>query len=158
MHNFDPQEWANASETKKDQQLHIAIIGSGAAAFSCAIKATEKGARVTMIEATDVIGGCCVNVGCVPSKILIRVAQLAQQQRNNPFLALHSHTPIIDRALLVKQQTSRIDELRAHKYQNILDNNPLLNFIKGYASFKDTSTLIVTAKMGIKSRSRQIEF
>ena len=53
------------------EQLHVAIIGSGSGAFACAIKAAENGARVTIIEGADVIGGCCVNVGCVPSKILI---------------------------------------------------------------------------------------
>lgn len=72
----------------KAKQLHVAIIGSGSAAFSCAIKAAENGARVTIIEGADVIGGCCVNVGCVPSKILIRAAQLAHQQRSNPLKAL----------------------------------------------------------------------
>ena len=55
-------------------KLHIAIIGSGSAAFACAIRAAESGARVTMIEAANVIGGTRVNVGCVPSKIMIRGA------------------------------------------------------------------------------------
>ena len=67
------------SKSESDQ-LHVAIIGSGSGAFACAIKAAENGARVTIIEGSDVIGGCCVNVGCVPSKILIRAAQLAHQQ------------------------------------------------------------------------------
>ena len=49
--------------------LKIAIIGSGSAAFACAIKAVEAGAQVTMIEA-GTLGGTCVNVGCVPSKIM----------------------------------------------------------------------------------------
>ncbi|HCO78066.1 MAG TPA: hypothetical protein DIT50_07960, partial [Rhodocyclaceae bacterium] len=49
--------------------LSIVIIGSGAAATAAALKATEQGARVTLIE-RGVIGGTCVNVGCVPSKIL----------------------------------------------------------------------------------------
>ena len=61
---------------KKEKDLHVAIIGSGSGAFACAIKAAENGARVTMIEEGDVIGGTCVNIGCVPSKILIRAAQL----------------------------------------------------------------------------------
>jgi mercuric reductase len=90
-----------------------------------------------------VIGGCCVNVGCVPSKILIRAAQLAQQQKKNPFDGLENHSPSIDRALLSKQQTSRVEELRAAKYQNILESNPSLSLIKGYAKFKNANTLII---------------
>ena len=49
----------------ESEQLHVAIIGSGSGAFACAIKAAENGARVTMIEGADIIGGCCVNVGSV---------------------------------------------------------------------------------------------
>ncbi|WP_377895823.1 mercury(II) reductase [Alteromonas sp. R78001] len=128
----------------KAKQLHVAIIGSGSAAFSCAIKAAENGARVTIIEEADVIGGCCVNVGCVPSKILIRAAQLAHQQRSNPFTGIEDHEPKIDRTLLSHQQISRVDELRTAKYQNILENNPALTLIKGYARFSSKNVLTIT--------------
>ena len=136
------------AKSSGSDELHVAIIGSGSAAFACAIKAAEGGARVTIIEANEVIGGCCVNVGCVPSKILIRAAQLAQQQRSNPFAGLENQTPLLSRSLLAKQQTSRVNELRAAKYQNILDNNPALSLIKGYASFKDARTLVVSKPDG----------
>lgn len=64
--------------------MHVAIIGTGSSAFAAALKAVEEGATVTMIERHEIIGGTCVNVGCVPSKIMIRIAQLAQYQRQNP--------------------------------------------------------------------------
>jgi len=131
-----------------DQNLHVAIIGSGSGAFACAIKAAENGARVTIIEGAEVIGGCCVNVGCVPSKILIRSAQLAQQQRNNPFDGLKNHSPDIDRSLLSQQQSARVDELRGAKYENILKSNPALSLIKGYAKFKDSNTVVITQDNG----------
>ncbi|GIC78685.1 mercury(II) reductase [Moritella sp. F3] len=139
---------SNKQQNTSQDNVHVAIIGSGSAAFACAIKAAEGGSRVTIIEAGDVIGGCCVNVGCVPSKILIRAAQLAKQQRDNPFAGLENQTPIINRSLLAKQQTSRVDELRAAKYQHILDSNPSLSLIKGYACFKDPNTLTVTSENG----------
>jgi mercuric reductase len=131
-----------------NESLHVVIIGSGSGAFACAIKAAEGGASVTIIEGAEVIGGCCVNVGCVPSKILIRAAQLAEQQRNNPFAGLENHAPKLSRALLAQQQTARVEELRAAKYQNILDSNPTLSLIKGYAHFKNANTLIVNKDDG----------
>ena len=99
----------NASSPPNHQKkpLHVAIIGSGSAAFACAIKAAAQGATVTIIEA-GTLGGCCVNVGCIPSKIMIRSAQFAQQQRNNPFCGLTNQPPIIDRELLVQQQHLRL--------------------------------------------------
>jgi mercuric reductase len=130
--------------------LHVAVIGSGSGAFACAIKAAENGARVTLIEAAEVIGGCCVNVGCVPSKILIRAAQLAQQQRCNPFDGLTDREPELNRDLLVHQQQARVEELRAAKYQNILDNNPALSLIRGRATFKDAQTLTITHNDGVQ--------
>jgi mercuric reductase len=129
---------------------NVVIIGSGSGAFACAIKAAEGGAKVTMIESAEVIGGCCVNVGCVPSKILIRAAQLAQQQRTNPFTGLENHTPNLSRALLAQQQTARVKELRAAKYQNILESNPALSLIKGYARFKDANTLTIRNANGLE--------
>ncbi len=146
------------STATRDQQgkvgsnLHVAIIGTGSGAFACAIRVAENGARVTLIEDADVIGGCCVNVGCVPSKIMIRAAQLAQQQRSNPFDGLADHAPEIDRALLVRQQQARVDELRVAKYESILESNPDLNLIRGRARFKDGSTLTV-----VKNDGQEIE-
>jgi len=127
----------------KEPSLHIAIIGSGSAAFAAAIKAAEQGARVSIIEENNVIGGCCVNVGCVPSKIFIRAAQLAQQQRRNPFTGLENHSPKLNRALLARQQQARVDELRLAKYENILQNNPKIKLVKGTATFKNKSTLTI---------------
>jgi copper chaperone CopZ len=60
--------------------LHIAIIGSGGAAMAAALKAVEQGATVTLIE-RGTIGGTCVNIGCVPSKIMIRAAHIAHLRR-----------------------------------------------------------------------------
>lgn len=134
-----------------EQHLHVAVIGSGSAAFACAIKASESGARVTIVEAGGVIGGCCVNVGCVPSKILIRAAQLAQQQRHNPFEGLGDREPEVNRELLVRQQLARVEELRAAKYQNILDSNPALSMVRGRAVFKDAHTLSISCEDGTRS-------
>ena len=121
--------------------LHVAIIGSGSAAFACAIRAAEEGARVTIIEAAGVIGGTCVNVGCVPSKIMIRGAQIAHLQGHHAFRGIPLSHPPIDRAAMVRQQQARVDELRQAKYQSILDTNPSINLVKGQARFADARTL-----------------
>jgi mercuric reductase len=128
--------------------LHVAIIGAGSGAFAAALQAVEEGATVSMIERSNVIGGTCVNVGCVPSKIMIRSAQIAQHQRRNPFAGLENHEPAINRHSLLAQQIARIDELRAEKYESILENNESIQLIKGSASFRDANTLIVTQANG----------
>ena len=128
--------------------LHVAIIGSGSAAFACAIRAAEEGARVTLIEEAQVIGGTCVNVGCVPSKIMIRAAHIAHLMRDHPFDGIANVPPILDRTKLVAQQQARVDELRQAKYQDILDTAANIRLLKGHARFADPRTLIVTQSGG----------
>ncbi len=128
--------------------LHIAIIGSGSAAFAAAIKAAERGARVTIIESAEVIGGTCVNIGCVPSKILIRGAHIAHLQRHHPFAGVaHTDQPV-DRQAMVAQQQAWVDKLRLAKYERILESNPAITTLRGQARFADPQTLIVTDRQG----------
>ncbi len=134
-------------ETSTAVSLEVIIIGSGSAAFACAIRAAEEGANVTLIE-SGTIGGCCVNVGCVPSKIMIRAAQMAQHQRSNPFHGVSNGTPEISKSLLAAQQQMRVDELRAAKYETILAANENINLIHGWATFSSTRSLTVTRDDG----------
>ncbi len=128
--------------------LHIAIIGSGSGAFAAAIRALEEGARVTLIEGAELIGGTCVNIGCVPSKIMIRAAHIAHLQARHPFAGLERHVPHIDRAALVAQQQARVEELRHAKYERILEDNPGIQLLRGWARFQDAHTLIVAQSDG----------
>lgn len=133
---------------KGDKSLHIAIIGSGSAAFASAIKASEAGARVTLIERQAIMGGTCVNVGCVPSKIMIRSAHIAHLQKAHAFSGLKKQRPVIDRARLVAQQQGRVEELRAAKYEDILKAHPAITLLRGHARFKNAHTVIVDRGQG----------
>jgi mercuric reductase len=134
--------------SESESALHIAVIGSGGAAMAAALKAVERGARVTLIE-RGTIGGTCVNVGCVPSKIMIRAAHIAHLRRESPFDGgIAATEPAIDRAKLLAQQQARVDELRHAKYEGILDGNPAITVLHGDARFKDEHTLIVNLNDG----------
>jgi mercuric reductase len=88
--------------------------------MAAALKAVEQGAQVTLIE-RGTIGGTCVNVGCVPSKIMIRAAHIAHLRRESPFDGgIAATVPTIDRSKLLAQQQARVDELRHAKYEGIL--------------------------------------
>jgi len=142
----------NMNIQDQNKKLHIAIIGTGSGAFAAAIKAVEEGARVTLIEGEQVIGGTCVNVGCVPSKIMIRSAHIAHLQSSHGFEGIVLHQAQINRAKLVHQQQTRVEALRHAKYESILDNNPDINLIRGWASFEDARTLIVEQADGSELR------
>ncbi len=137
-----------------ESRPRIAVIGSGGAAMAAAIKAAELGGIVTLIE-RGVTGGTCVNVGCVPSKILIRAAHIARLRRESPFDAgLSAAPPVVDRPRLLAQQQHRVDELRQTKYEQILAETPGITLVGGEARFEDGHTLAVTSAGGGERRIR----
>ena len=137
-----------------DNDLHIAVIGSGGSAMAAALKSAERGARVTLIE-RGTIGGTCVNVGCVPSKIMIRAAHVAHLRRRSPFdEGIAAVEPTIDRPRLLAQQQARVDELRHAKYEGILEDNPAITVLRGEARFIDANTVQVTTPDGTEREVR----
>ncbi|MDZ7752898.1 MAG: mercury(II) reductase [Gammaproteobacteria bacterium] len=128
--------------------LHIAIVGSGSAAFAAAIEAADRAARVTLVEGGELIGGTCVNVGCVPSKVMIRGAQIAEMQTHHAFDGIPRTTPVIDRRAMVGQQQRLVERLRIAKYERILESNPAIELLRGMARFQDPATLIVRGADG----------
>lgn len=133
-----------SSSTGCDSKLHVVIVGTGSGAFAAAIKAVERDARVTIIEGAKDIGGTCVNVGCVPSKIFIRGASIAHIQGHHNIKGLPFNTPQINRKAMMEQQQDWVEKLRYAKYESILESNPDITLVRGMARFKNTNTLIVT--------------
>ncbi|KGM54522.1 mercuric reductase [Lysobacter daejeonensis GH1-9] len=150
------QERLGGEPKREDDEaaLHVAVIGSGGAAMAAALKAVEQGARVTLIERST-LGGTCVNVGCVPSKIMIRAAHIAHLRRESPFDdGIAAASPKILRKRLLAQQQGRVDELRHAKYEGILTSTPTITVLRGDARFKDAHTLTVaTADDGMREVS-----
>ncbi len=130
------------------RKLKIAIIGSGSGAFAAALQSVENGAEVTMIEGSELIGGTCVNIGCVPSKVLIHGAQTAHYQGHHKVRGVTLNSPLINRSEMVHQQQKLVEQLRYSKYENILETNPGVKLIRGMARFKNPDTLLVTRNNG----------
>lgn len=125
------------------------IIGSGAAAFSSAIKAIEYGEKVGMIE-RGTVGGTCVNIGCVPSKTLLRAGEINHLSKDNPFIGLQTSAGEVDLASLITQKDKLVSELRNQKYMDLIDEYNF-DLIKGEAKFVDASTVEVNgAKLSAK--------
>ena len=144
-----PVDSESGTRSVGDQsELHVAVIGSGGAAMAAALKAVERGARVTLIE-RGTIGGTCVNIGCVPSKIMIRAAHIAHLRQQSPFDdGIAACQPDILRGRLLAQQTARVEELRYAKYESILGATPAITVLRGEARFKDQHRLVVTLSDG----------
>lgn len=138
--------WLRNASTMQDasaNSLRVAIIGSGGAAMAAAIHAAEEGARITLIE-RGTLGGTCVNVGCVPSKIMIRSAHIAHLRAASPFDGgISAAAPRIRRDRLLAQQQARVDELRHAKYEGVHERYQNIALLRGQARFLDARMLAV---------------
>jgi pyruvate/2-oxoglutarate dehydrogenase complex dihydrolipoamide dehydrogenase (E3) component len=76
--NVHPLDWVNPEPAPR---YNLVVIGAGTAGLVAAAGAAGLGARVALIE-RELLGGDCLNVGCVPSKALIRAARAAAQVRD----------------------------------------------------------------------------
>jgi len=129
-------------------EVEIAIIGSGSAALAAATRAEERGARVTVVEGANQVGGTCVNTGCVPSKIMIRGAQIAYRQGHHGFRGIPLNRPDLDRRAMVRQQQQRVEQLRHARYEQILEARAGIELVRGMARFRDPHTLLVSRPGG----------
>ncbi len=112
----------------------LVVIGGGSAAFAAAIKAGELGARVTMINAGLPIGGTCVNVGCVPSKTLIRAAETNHRANHHNFHGIETQGRVTDFHKIMEQKTALVKQLRQAKYLDVIADQKGMRIIDGQAT------------------------
>jgi mercuric reductase len=120
----------------------LAVIGAGSAGFSAAITAAEQGANVALIG-HGTIGGTCVNVGCVPSKTLIRAMESVHQAgAASRFDGLHARSSVTDWAALVTQKDALVSGLRQSKYADLLPAYNNIAFLDGPARLSEGGVLV----------------
>lgn len=120
----------------------LAIIGTGGAGMAAAIRAAESGKRVAIIDA-GTLGGTCVNIGCVPSKTLIRAAEARHRAQRSAFAGVTVSAGPTDLAALIAQKDLLVAELRGAKYAAVLDALPSVTRLRGRARFAPPGTLLV---------------
>lgn len=122
----------------------LAIVGSGGAAFVGAIKARGLGARVVMIE-RGTLGGTCLNVGCIPSKTLLRAADIFRHAAHHPFAGVNTAACSVDFARVVQQKDELIAGLRQQKYADLIEAYGW-DLVRGEARFIDAETIGVDGR------------
>lgn len=92
----------------------VAVIGAGPAGTAAALRASELGARVVVLEAGRT-GGTCVNTGCVPTRVLAKTARLIRESRHADDYGVRVGAPEIDWATTVERVHERVDRVRSIK-------------------------------------------
>ncbi|MBI1774458.1 MAG: mercury(II) reductase [Proteobacteria bacterium] len=132
-----------AIETNKPNgRYDLAVIGAGSAGFSAAITAAELGAHVALIG-HGTIGGTCVNIGCVPSKTLIRATEtLHHAETAARFAGIRAEGRIADWRAVVRQKDELVSSLRQAKYVDLLPSYNTLAYLEGQARLVDGGVAI----------------
>ncbi|HEX9414931.1 MAG TPA: FAD-dependent oxidoreductase, partial [Ktedonobacterales bacterium] len=109
-------------------QYDVAVIGSGPGGYVAAIRAAQLGARVAIVE-KQYIGGTCLNVGCIPSKALLHIAQIYAQFEELGKLGINVASPpsfdmvkaVAFKDKVVKQLTGGVGQLLKANGVSIFD-------------------------------------
>ena len=134
--DFDPgRDSADGSAASRDGAVDydLVIVGSGGAGVAAAIRASELGATAAIVERAEVIGGTCVNVGCIPSKNLIEAAHHYHAARAG-FPGIAPCTPELAWAQVLEQKRALIASLRQTKYSDVLAAYENVALLEGDAS------------------------
>lgn len=132
---------------EEDAPKHLIIVGGGSAAFSATIEAHSLGIKVTMINDGLPIGGTCVNVGCVPSKNLIRAAETLYKANHNPFAGIKSQAHVHDFKKLIDAKRELVLDLRNQKYISIIEDMDNFELIEGRASLLSGTSVLVNERV-----------
>ncbi|HLG06044.1 MAG TPA: mercury(II) reductase [Gemmatimonadales bacterium] len=107
----------------------LAVVGGGSAGFAAATRGTELGARVALLEG-GTLGGTCVNVGCVPSKTLLRAAEARHRRTHHGFAGVPSTDGRLDWGVVREEKDALVARLRQAKYADVLRGYPEITLIQ----------------------------
>ncbi len=129
-----------------DIEAEVVVLGSGPGGYTAAFRAADLGKQVVLIERYESIGGVCLNVGCIPSKALLHVAEVITEAAEFDKLGVSFGEPQID-----------IDKIRAHKEKIVgrltgglrqLAKQRKVEIVTGYGKFTSPHTIEVMAADG----------
>lgn len=135
-------------EGAADIEAEVVVLGSGPGGYTAAFRAADLGKKVVLIEKHATLGGVCLNVGCIPSKALLHVAEVVSEAKEFNELGVSFNEPSID-----------TDKLRAHKNKVVgkltgglqgLAKQRKVKVIQGYGRFNSANTIEVEAQDGTK--------
>lgn len=122
-------------------KTQVVVLGSGPGGYSAAFRAADLGLEVVMIEQYSTLGGVCLNVGCIPSKALLHVAEVINEAKHAEHLGVSFGAVNYD-----------VDKVRAYKESVVgklvggvsgMAKGRKVQIVHGYGSFVDDHQLQV---------------
>ncbi len=118
-----------------DIEVDMLVLGAGPGGYSAAFRAADLGMKTAIVERYATFGGVCLNVGCIPSKALLHVAEIIDEANHASDLGVTFAAPQVD-----------VDKLRAHKDKVVgkltgglagMAKGRKVEMVRGYGHFLD---------------------
>ncbi|MCN4144123.1 MAG: dihydrolipoyl dehydrogenase [Thiohalomonas sp.] len=131
-----------------DIQAQVVVLGSGPGGYTAAFRAADLGKQVVLIEKDDFLGGVCLNVGCIPSKALLHVAEVLNEAREFSKLGVTYQEPDIDTDKMREHKNKVVGRLTGGLKQ--LAKQRKVQIVNAYGKFTSANTIGVEAADGSK--------
>lgn len=127
----------------------ITIIGSGPGGYVAAVRASQLGFIVTVVEKAE-IGGICSNWGCIPTKSLLKSAEVLNYSKNAAHYGVTIEGAVSPNFEKIIQRSRQIASQMSKGIEYLFTKNNI-TVVKGTASIKDKQTVFVNVNDGIDS-------
>lgn len=128
--------------------LDLVVLGAGPGGYTAAFRAADLGLKVTLIERSAVLGGVCLNVGCIPSKALLHAAKVIEDAASMADCGIVFAAPTIDRARL-RAWKSRV-VTRLTNGLSVLAKQRKVDVLRGEARFIGPHALELRSAQGVQ--------
>lgn len=141
-----PDPGAEMPISAAEAEFDVAVIGGGPGGYSAAFRAADLGLKVALIEKDETLGGVCLNVGCIPSKALLHIAEVAREAQS-----------LIAHGVSIGTPAFCLDKLRAFKNRTVgklaaglsgMAKARKVEVIKGTARFTNAHGLAIAQSNG----------
>jgi len=136
-----------------DRETQLLVLGAGPGGYTAAFRAADLGLKVTLVERWPMLGGVCLNVGCIPSKALLHAAKVIDEVGEMSHHGVEYGAPKIDLAKLLDWKNSVVKKLVGGL--SVLAKQRKVEVVTGVGKFASPHVLEVTGSDG---KSQKIRF
>ncbi len=134
------------AEVEFNRSTQVLVLGSGPGGYTAAFRAADLGMRVTLVERWPVLGGVCLNVGCIPSKALLHAAKVIEDAEAMGAHGIAFGAPAIDMDKLRNWKGSVIKKLTGGL--QVLAKQRKVEVVQGVGRFVSQNVIEVMGSSG----------
>jgi glutathione reductase (NADPH) len=124
----------------KNKNFDLIVLGGGSGGIASAVRAAKYGAKVAVVEPLH-LGGTCVNLGCVPKKIMFNASMIAEMLHHAPDYGFSPASVEIDWNFLVNKRSAYIERLRENYAKRFKQYD--ITLLRGTGTFHDEHSIEV---------------